>query len=292
MGLTKSIKNAGKSVKKATKTAVKATTNIANDAIDFVEDTTQWMVDTTTGLSKEAEKLAHDCMKELERIGDLALALLDDLFMAALEAFVDQILRDYVDTIDAAVSTIAWLAENPEQALDIAGAIETLLEDPVGSGKQAWVEGTRMGTIPEAVSAADRYGFKSVSMGVQGSDGSYGGASGVAANSADLDAAYANKHPAEQVNMGIYVGIGQTIASTSAAPGAGVEFGAWRDQPKDMAGDSLGVSLGLSYKVGVKVEVYVSTDITKFLGFNLVPQTGTSVELSVSEGTTTVPVKF
>lgn len=297
MGWTKSIKKTAKkttkAVKKTANTVVNTTTDIAEDAWSAAEDVAGWMVDSAEGLSKEAQQLADDCIKVLEEIGDLALAILNDVFLAALEAFVDQILKDYTNAIDATVTAVKALIEDPSAALEIIDVIEALIADPKDESKNLFVDATRLSTMPSYVAAAEASGFKSVSAGIQVSAGETGGASGVAADSDHLDKAYAGSRDGEDVDMAIYAGVGVSRGTASGGGGsAGVELGAWRDKPRNLAGACLGVSVGASYEVGLSVELYISTDITSFLGFNVVPQTGTSVDFNVIEGRTTVLATF
>ncbi|HEY8379004.1 MAG TPA: hypothetical protein VIK91_21075 [Nannocystis sp.] len=272
-----------KQVQKAAKTVIDETAEQMNAAIGTSLD---WLKSSANGFSQEAAKLAADAQKELNRIGDLAKALVDQIFLAALEALVDQLFDDFEDFIDETVEILEELSKTPDAAVKLADQLARLTKraDLTDEVKLAFVNLTRVvpGFIPHAV-LSDLTGFKSVSYGVFGSRAkpgqSLGADGGLAAASGALSKAYAFQIPEKDVPMAVYAGYARSkTTSGSTDLGGGLEAASWRDAPNNLAGKFLGAAVTVKSLGNASIQFFFSTDLTKFLGINIAFGTGEATE--------------
>ncbi|HLT40570.1 MAG TPA: hypothetical protein VK034_30040 [Enhygromyxa sp.] len=272
-------KAAADEAEKAAKVAEKAAKDTYDSAVSemnqVIGTSLDWFEKSANGFSDAAEKLAADAQKELNRIGDLAQAILDQIFLAALEALVDQIFDDFEEFIDESFDILEDFAKDTAAAAQLAkqlgGIVST--KDLTNALKEAFVNGTRPfpGYLAHAV-LSDVTGFKSVSYGVFGSIAGAGrglGADGgLAAASGQLSEAYALKRKPTEVDMALFAGYAVSTG-TSDGVGGGLEIASWRDKPSNLAGKFVGVSITVESILGGAIQFFFANDLSKFLGINL-----------------------
>jgi hypothetical protein len=319
---TKGAKKAGKSVVDTGKKTVDDTKKVADDAGKLATDSAgaaekaakdtvdsavaemnkvigtslDWFEGSATGFSSAAQKLANDAQKELQRIGDLAQAILDKVFLAALEALVDRVFDDFEEFIDETLDILEDLGKDAAAATQLATELGRLVSprDLTNAVKEMFVGYTRItpGVLAHAV-LSDVTGFKSVSYGVFGSvagaNRGLGADGGLAAQSSQLVDAVAFKRGAPTVNMAVYAGYAVSTG-TSDGVSMGVEAASWRDPPSNLAGQFVGVAITLKKVIGASIQFFFAADLSKFLGVNIAlsasPDAGVDFDVFTGETVT------
>ncbi len=275
--------DAAKAAADAAASAKAAAEKAAKDAVDstvaemnqVIGSSLAWFEKSANGFSQTAQKLANDAKKELDRVGDLAQALLDKLFLAALEALVDQVFADFKDFIDETLDILEALANDTAATASLTKQLGdvTTTKALTNALKETFVAFSRasMGILAHAA-LSDVTGFKSVSYGVYGSaagaNRGLGADGGLAARSGQLVDAVAFKRAATSVEMALFAGYAVSTG-TSSGVSAGIEVASWRDPPANLAGKFIGVALTLTKGVSASIQFFFAADLSKFLGINI-----------------------
>ncbi len=279
----KAAADAAKAAADAAASAKAAAEKAAKDAVDtavaemnqVIGSSLAWFENSANGFSQAAQNLANDAQKELNRIGDLAQALLDKIFLAALEALVDQVFADFKDFIDETLDILEDLAKDAAATASLTtqlGSVTTT-KALTNALKETFVGFSRasMGILAHAA-LSDVTGFKSVSYGVYGSaagaNRGMGADGGLAARSGALVDAVAFKRAATAVEMALFAGYAVS-AGTSSGVSTGIEVASWRDPPANLAGKFVGVALTLTKGISASVQFFFAADLSKFLGINI-----------------------
>lgn len=262
--------------KQVTEKAAKDTYDSAiSEMNQVIGSSLDWFESSANGFSDAAQKLAADAQKELARIGDLAQALLDKIFLAALEALVDQVFDDFEEFIDESFDILEDFAKDTAAAASLAKQLGSIVstKDLTNALKEAFVAGTRPfpGYLAHSV-LSDVTGFKSVSYGVfggiAGAGRGLGADGGIAAASGQLAEAYAFQRKPTDVDMALYAGYAISTGTSDGVSG-GLEIASWRDKPSNLAGKFIGVSITVESILGGAIQIFFAHDLSKFLGLNL-----------------------
>lgn len=282
---------AKRAVEKSARDAVDSTVAEMNKVIGTSLD---WFAGSANGFSAAAQALAADARRELNRVGDLALAILDKVFLAALEALVDRVFDDLEAFIAETLDILEDLGKDAAATAQLAAELGRINSTRAltDAFKEVFVGYTRVtpGILAHTV-LADVTGFKSVSYGVfgaiAGANQGLGADGGLAAQSRQLAESVAFKRGARTVNMAIYAGYARSVGSSDGVS-TGIEAASWRDPPSNLAGPFVGAAITLKKGLAASIQFFFAADLSKFLGVNIAlsATTDAGVDFDVFTGET------
>lgn len=270
-------------MRKGVETAARETGSVAGDALDVAEDAAEGLADAAMMVSEETEKLAKEAAKELKKFGENIAAALEGVFWGQVVRLAKSVLGDFLETVEEAADATQRIAQSTEKMQRIRRVVSDLERGKL-RGKAAREELTDLALD---MGMSNPAGFRTKSVGVQAdaaSTAGMGGSTGIAVDMNRVKAFLKGKRPIMDVSVRRYFGACGSLGMSSGAS-VGVEIGYWIDAPKNLDGEFIGVSLGVAHKAGIEVGVYFSLDL-RFLGFNIVPTTGSEVEVGAALGTT------